>query len=123
MEDAQGIGLSSYQGGHLEYFKYMVDLLRQRGQGDIKVYGGGGGVIVPSEIQGLHDYGVARIFSPDDGRAMGLDGMIASMIAACDRNPADDVQAALAEARGGDVEGRAGAGSPSGASALAARGA
>ena len=71
MEDAQGIGLSSYQGGHLEYFKYMVDLLRQRGRGDIKVYGGGGGVIVPSEIQELHDYGVARIFSPDDGRGDG----------------------------------------------------
>ncbi|MEE2835410.1 MAG: methylmalonyl-CoA mutase family protein [Myxococcota bacterium] len=107
MEDAQGIGLSSYQGGHLEYFKYMVDLLRQRGRGDIKVYGGGGGVIVPSEIQELHDYGVARIFSPDDGRAMGLDGMIASMIAACDRNPADDVQAALAELEAAMSEGRA----------------
>jgi len=97
MEDAQGIGLSSYQGGHIEYFKYMVDLLRDRGRGDIKVYGGGGGVIVPSEIAALHEYGIARIFSPDDGRELGLEGMIATMVAACDLNPADEVDAALAE--------------------------
>jgi methylmalonyl-CoA mutase len=83
-EDAQGIALSSYQGGHVEYFKYMIDLLRERGGAHIKVFGGGGGVIVPSEIKELHDYGVARIFSPEDGQRMGLVGMIEFMIHACD---------------------------------------
>jgi len=83
-EDAQGIAISSYQGGHVEYFKYMIDLLKQRGGAHIKVYGGGGGVIVPSEINDLHDYGVARIFSPEDGQRMGLAGMISFMIQACD---------------------------------------
>jgi methylmalonyl-CoA mutase len=83
-EDAQGIAISSYQGGHVEYFKYMIDLLKQRGGSHIQVFGGGGGVIVPSEIKELHDYGVARIFSPEDGQRMGLTGMILSMIQACD---------------------------------------
>jgi methylmalonyl-CoA mutase len=83
-EDVQGIAVSSYQGGHVEFFKYMIDLLRERGGGNIKVYGGGGGVIVPAEIRELHDYGVARIFSPEDGQKMGLQGMIGSMLAACD---------------------------------------
>ena len=83
-EDVQGIALSSYQGGHVEYFKYMIDLLRQRGGGHIKVFGGGGGVIVADEIAQLHDYGVARIFSPEDGQRMGLVGMILSMMQACD---------------------------------------
>uniref|UniRef100_UPI0025FFEB31 fused isobutyryl-CoA mutase/GTPase IcmF n=1 Tax=Noviherbaspirillum sp. TaxID=1926288 RepID=UPI0025FFEB31 len=83
-EDAQGIAISSYQGGHVEYFKYMIDLLKQRGGAHIKVFGGGGGVIVPSEIAELHAYGVARIFSPEDGQHMGLTGMILSMIQACD---------------------------------------
>ena len=83
-EDAQGIALSSYQGGHVEYFKYMIDLLRERGGAHIKVFGGGGGVIVPAEIQELHDYGVARIFSPEDGQRMGLVGMIEAMMQACD---------------------------------------
>jgi len=83
-EDVQGIAVSSYQGGHVEFFKYMIDLLRERGGANIKVYGGGGGVIVPAEIQELHDYGVARIFSPEDGQKMGLQGMIGSMVAACD---------------------------------------
>ncbi len=83
-EDAQGIALSSYQGGHVEYFKYMIDLLRERGGAHIKVFGGGGGVIVPAEIKDLHDYGVARIFSPEDGQKMGLVGMIEYMIQACD---------------------------------------
>ncbi|NEX63171.1 fused isobutyryl-CoA mutase/GTPase IcmF [Noviherbaspirillum galbum] len=83
-EDAQGIAISSYQGGHVEYFKYMIDLLRQRGGEHIKVFGGGGGVIVPAEIADLHAYGVTRIFSPEDGQRMGLVGMILSMIAACD---------------------------------------
>ena len=83
-EDAQGIALSSYQGGHVEYFKYMIDLLRERGGAHIKVFGGGGGVIVPEEIAELHAYGVTRIFSPEDGQRMGLLGMILSMIQACD---------------------------------------
>jgi methylmalonyl-CoA mutase len=83
-EDVQGIAVSSYQGGHVEFFKYMIDLLRERGGSNIKVYGGGGGVIVPAEIKELHDYGVARIFSPEDGQKMGLAGMIGSMVAACD---------------------------------------
>ena len=75
-EDVQGIAISSYQGGHLEYFKYMVDMLRERGAGHIQVFGGGGGVIIPSEIKELHAYGVSRIYSPEDGQAMGLQGMI-----------------------------------------------
>jgi isobutyryl-CoA mutase len=83
-EDAQGIAISSYQGGHVEYFKYMIDLLKQRGGEHIKVFGGGGGVIVPSEIAELHAYGVTRIFSPEDGQRLGLVGMILSMIQACD---------------------------------------
>ncbi|MGC9223416.1 MAG: fused isobutyryl-CoA mutase/GTPase IcmF [Terracidiphilus sp.] len=83
-EDVQGIAVSSYQGGHVEYFKYMIDLLRERGGERIKVFGGGGGVIVPGEIAELQAYGIAHIFSPEDGQRMGLVGMIASMIELCD---------------------------------------
>lgn len=83
-EDAQGIAISSYQGGHIEYFKYMVDLLREKGASHIRVYGGGGGVIVDREIKELHDYGVSRIFSPEDGRTIGLQGMINLMMKECD---------------------------------------
>ncbi|MCL4746550.1 MAG: methylmalonyl-CoA mutase family protein, partial [Burkholderiaceae bacterium] len=79
-EDAHAIAVSSYQGGHVEYFKYMLDLLREAGAGHIKVFGGGGGVIVASEIAELQDYGVQRIFTPEDGQRMGLPGMIADMI-------------------------------------------
>jgi isobutyryl-CoA mutase len=75
-EDVQGIAITSYQGGHNEFFKYMHDLLKERGAGHIKIFGGGGGTILPSEIQELHDYGITRIYHPDDGRAMGLQGMI-----------------------------------------------
>src|SRR5687768_12441614 len=85
-EDAQGIAISSYQGGHVEYFKYMVDLLRQRGGEHIRVFGGGGGVIVPAEIRELQDYGVARIYSPEDGQRMGLQGMIGEMVMRCDHD-------------------------------------
>lgn len=83
-EDVQGIALSSYQGGHVEYFKYMYDLLQEQNAGHIRIYGGGGGVIVPHEIKELHEYGIARIFSPEDGRKMGLEGMINQMIRECD---------------------------------------
>ncbi len=85
-EDAQGIAISSYQGGHVEYFKYMVDLLQQRGGEHIQVFGGGGGVIVPPEIRELQAYGVARIFSPEDGQKMGLAGMIGEMVMRCDKD-------------------------------------
>ena len=83
-EDAQGIAVSSYQGGHVEFFKYMIDLLRSRGGEDIRVFGGGGGVIVPAEIRELHDYGVAHIYSVEDGQKMGLQGMINDMVIHCD---------------------------------------
>jgi len=83
-EDVQAIALTSYQGGHLEYFKYMFDLLQERGCGHIKIFGGGGGVILPSEITELQGYGIARIYSPDDGRALGLQGMINDMLQHCD---------------------------------------
>ncbi len=79
-EDVQGIAVSSYQGGHVEYFKYMVDMLRERGAGHIQVFGGGGGVIIADEIKALQDYGVARIYSPADGQNLGLKGMIEDMI-------------------------------------------
>lgn len=83
-EDVQGVAISSYQGGHVEYFSYLVELLRERGAGHIKVYGGGGGVIVAEEIELLHSRGVARIFSPEDGQRLGLPGMINLMIRECD---------------------------------------
>src|SRR5512139_2072122 len=83
-EDAQGIAVSSYQGGHVEFFKYMMDLLRSRGGEQIKVFGGGGGVIVPDEIKELHAYGIARLFSPEDGQKLGLQGMIGSILADTD---------------------------------------
>lgn len=83
-EDVQGIAISSYQGGHVEYFKYMYDLLQEKGASHIRIYGGGGGVIIPREIKELHDYGIAWIFSPDDGRKFGLQGMINIMLKECD---------------------------------------
>ncbi len=87
-EDAHGVAISAYQGGHVEYFTYLVELLNERGAGHIKVYGGGGGVIVPREIALLHQRGVARVFSPEDGQTLGLTRMINSMVAACDTDPA-----------------------------------
>jgi methylmalonyl-CoA mutase len=94
-EDVQGIAISSYQGGHVEYFKYMIDLLRERGGAHIKVFGGGGGVIVPAEIRELTAYGVTRIYSPEDGQKMGLAGMIGDMIARCDVDLAQYAPASL----------------------------
>jgi methylmalonyl-CoA mutase len=82
-EDAQGIAITSYQGGHVEFFKYMKDLLDQSGCGHIKIVGGGGGTILPEEIEELHAYGIAKIYSPDDGRQLGLEGMIKEVIEIC----------------------------------------
>src|SRR5690606_20477752 len=79
-EDAQAIAMTSYQGGHNEYFKYMYDLLQEKGAGHIKIFGGGGGVILPTEIKDLMDYGICRIYSPDDGRELGLQGMINDLV-------------------------------------------
>jgi methylmalonyl-CoA mutase len=105
-EDAHAIAVSSYQGGHVEYFTYMIDLLRQRGAGHVKVFGGGGGVIVPSEIDALHAYGVTRIFSPEDGQKLGLQGMINEIVAAADVDLAQQVPASPAALRDGDRHAR-----------------
>ena len=106
-EDVQGIAISSYQGGHVEYFKYMIDLLRQRGGAHIKVFGGGGGVIVPHEIEELHAYGVTRIFSPEDGQRMGLVGMIQWMVQQCDIDLSQYSPTSLAPLReGSDIAAR-----------------
>ncbi len=83
-EDANAIAVTSYQGGHVEYFKYMYDLLKEKNCSHIKLFGGGGGVILPSEIEELHEYGITRIYSPDDGRALGLQGMINDLLSKCD---------------------------------------
>ncbi|HKI63588.1 MAG TPA: fused isobutyryl-CoA mutase/GTPase IcmF [Burkholderiales bacterium] len=101
-EDVQGIAVSSYQGGHIEYFRYMIDLLRQRGGEHIRVFGGGGGVIVPDEVKALHDYGVARIYSPEDGQKMGLQGMINDMLARCDFDPSQYAPKDLKALKAGD---------------------
>ena len=109
-EDAHGIAVSSYQGGHVEYFKYMIDLLREAGASHIKVFGGGGGVIVPAEIRELHEYGVTRIYSPEDGQRLGLAGMIGDMIQRCDSDLAVLAPAALSAIQAppaGDAEGLA----------------
>ena len=91
-EDVQGIAVSSYQGGHTEYFQYMVDLLKERGASSIRIFGGGGGVIVPDEIQLLQNYGVCKIYSPEDGARMGLQGMINDMIQKMDFSTTDNFQ-------------------------------
>jgi methylmalonyl-CoA mutase len=105
-EDVQGIAVSSYQGGHLEYFKYMIDLLKERGGAHIKVFGGGGGVIVADEIAELQAYGVARIFSPEDGQRMGLAGMILSMMQACDMDLSQYAPTDLTSLTKGEAESR-----------------
>ena len=101
-EDVHGVAVSSYQGGHVEYFKYMVDMLRERGGENIRVFGGGGGVIVPEETRALHDYGVTRIYSPGDGQRLGLQGMIEDMLGACREAREYNVDADLEGAGGGD---------------------
>jgi methylmalonyl-CoA mutase len=101
-EDVQGIAVSSYQGGHMEYFTYMLDLLRERGCPEIKVFAGGGGVIVPEEIEALHAYGVAHIYTPEDGRKLGLQGIIDDMMAQCDFDLCDEIPADFKALADGD---------------------
>jgi len=101
-EDAHGIAVSSYQGGHVEFFKYMVDLLKERKAGHIKVFGGGGGVIIPEEIAELHKYGVTRIYSPGDGQFMGLEGMIDDMLKQSDHDLTRKQPKTLAKLKKGD---------------------
>ncbi|MEJ2284247.1 MAG: cobalamin B12-binding domain-containing protein [Desulfobacterales bacterium] len=89
-EDVQGVAVSSYQGGHVEFFKYIIDLLKEKGAPHIRVFGGGGGVIVPEEIRELEAYGVAKIYSPEDGARTGLQGMINHLVAAIDFSTVKD---------------------------------
>ncbi|MEC2075988.1 fused isobutyryl-CoA mutase/GTPase IcmF [Metabacillus fastidiosus] len=100
-EDVQGIAISSYQGGHVEFFKYMYDMLKEKGAGDIRLFGGGGGVIIPREIKELHEYGITKIFSPEDGRKLGLQGMINMMIKQCDFPTVGDMKEDALQ--GGDI--------------------
>jgi isobutyryl-CoA mutase len=103
-EDVHGVAVSSYQGGHMEYFRYLVDRLRAEGRGDVQVFGGGGGVIVAEEIAELHTYGVARIYSPADGQRLGLEGMITSILETCDTDLAarETPASAIDDVLGGD---------------------
>ncbi|WP_026706726.1 methylmalonyl-CoA mutase family protein [Flavobacterium frigidarium] len=96
-EDANAIAMTSYQGGHNEYFKYMYDLLKEKGAGHIKIFGGGGGVILPSEIAELHEYGITRIYAPDDGRSMGLQGMINDLVQQSDYPTGDKLTDEVAQ--------------------------
>ncbi|MFI6028448.1 fused isobutyryl-CoA mutase/GTPase IcmF [Amycolatopsis magusensis] len=102
-EDVQGVAISAYQGGHVEYFSYLVELLNERGAGHIRVYGGGGGVIVREEIDLLHSRGVARIFSPEDGQQLGLPGMINLMIRECDTDLSENGSGSVEKLLSGDV--------------------
>ena len=103
-EDAQAIAMTSYQGGHNEYFKYMKDLLKEKGADHIKIFGGGGGVILPEEIKELHEYGITRIYSPDDGRSMGLQGMINDMIEQCDFPTGTNLNGEMTHLKNKDVK-------------------
>lgn len=104
-EDVQGIAVSSYQGGHMEFFKYMIDRLKDKGADHIRVFAGGGGVIVPQEIKALESYGVAKVFSPEDGRQMGLQGIIQHMIRLCDFPTVEHISWETKAARKGDFRG------------------
>ncbi len=96
-EDAQGIAVTSYQGGHIEFFKYMHDLLKEAGCGHIKIFGGGGGTILPTEIAELEKYGISKIYSPDDGRKMGLEGMIEDVVSQCDFSTVQSLNGQIAK--------------------------
>jgi isobutyryl-CoA mutase len=102
-EDAQAVAITSYQGGHIEFFKYMYDLLHEKGAGHIKIFGGGGGVILPEEMKELHDYGITRIYSPDDGRSLGLQGMINDLMEKSDLPTGKDVQPDIEKIQNKDV--------------------
>ncbi len=102
-EDAHAIAISSYQGGHVEYLKYMVDMLKQRQRPEIRIFAGGGGVIIASEVEELEDYGVTRIYTPEDGQKMGLQGMIFDMIKRCDFNPSSQAPNTLDDLKNRDL--------------------
>ncbi len=103
-EDAQAIAMTSYQGGHMEYFKYMFDLLKEKGASHIKIFGGGGGVILPDEIEELHKYGITRIYSPDDGRSLGLQGMINDLVKQSDFPTGDNLNGEVKHLKEKDVQ-------------------
>ena len=102
-EDAQAVAITSYQGGHLEFFKYMYDLLKEKNCGHIKIFGGGGGVILPEEQKELHDYGIVRIYSPDDGREMGLQGMINDLVKKSDYATGKNLKVTLKDIEKKDI--------------------
>lgn len=102
-EDAQAVAITSYQGGHIEYFKYMYDLFKERGFGHIKIFGGGGGVILPEEMEELHKYGITRIYSPDDGRQLGLQGMINDLMKTSDYPTGKDIKVKVEDIEKKDV--------------------
>ncbi|MEN8221647.1 MAG: methylmalonyl-CoA mutase family protein [Acidobacteriota bacterium] len=101
-EDVQAIAITSYQGGHIEFLKYMYDLLNDKGAGHIKIFAGGGGVILPEEIKELEEYGIEKIYSPDDGRELGLTGMIEDLIKRCDFSAGKDIDVKIDEIKKGD---------------------
>lgn len=103
-EDVQAIALTSYQGGHMEYFKYMYDLLQERGAGHIKIFGGGGGVILPEEIEELHEYGITHVYSPDEGRELGLQGMINDVLKQSDFPLGKDIEVSNEQIFQGDYQ-------------------
>ena len=103
-EDANAIAVTSYQGGHMEFFKYMYDLLKERGCSNIRIFGGGGGTILPNEIEELHAYGITRIYSPDDGRAMGLQGMINDLLEKCDYPTGINLNGEITRIRNKDIK-------------------
>lgn len=103
-EDVQAIAITSYQGGHMEFFKYMYDLLKEKEAGHIRIFGGGGGVILPEEIEALHEYGIEHIYSPDEGRKLGLQGMINDVLKRCDFPMGENIEYEDRKLFAGDVK-------------------